>query len=66
MAKDKEFKSNGKHQIERDDEWAERKCLKCEKTFLSTWCGNRICLRCKQSGSFESYNYEHNGLNLGD
>ena len=24
-----------------------RKCLRCEKKFISTWCGDRICKKCE-------------------
>ncbi len=26
-----------------------RHCLKCKTTFKSSWCGERICSRCKSS-----------------
>jgi len=26
-----------------------RKCLRCEKKFISTWCGDRICEKCEQA-----------------
>jgi hypothetical protein len=31
------------------DEGKDRKCLSCDKTFFSTFKGNRICNDCKES-----------------
>ena len=33
---------------------ARRKCLMCEKTFDSSWSGNRICKSCKDTSLYES------------
>ena len=32
----------------------ERKCLKCREVFPSQWAGERICKRCKSSGSWRN------------
>lgn len=32
----------------------ERKCLKCREIFPSQWAGERICKRCKSSGSWRN------------
>lgn len=32
----------------------ERKCLKCREPFPSEWAGERICKRCKSSGSWRN------------
>ena len=32
----------------------ERRCLRCKTTFLSAWCGERICPRCKSTSDWRS------------
>ncbi|MBT6442234.1 MAG: hypothetical protein HOK61_07395 [Alphaproteobacteria bacterium] len=32
----------------------ERQCLKCREEFPSEWAGERICKRCKSSGSWRN------------
>jgi len=29
-----------------------RKCLICDKEFLSSWSGNRVCKRCRASATW--------------
>ena len=31
-----------------------RKCLRCEVDFQSSWCGERICPRCKSTGAWRN------------
>ena len=33
---------------------AERKCLFCQKPFISEWSGNRLCTRCKNLSEFKN------------
>ena len=37
-----------------EPEIKERKCLKCREVFPSQWAGERICKRCKSSGSWRN------------
>ncbi|MBJ26903.1 MAG: hypothetical protein CL567_04505 [Alphaproteobacteria bacterium] len=39
---------------ETQPEIKERKCLKCREVFPSQWAGERICKRCKSSGSWRN------------
>jgi hypothetical protein len=31
-----------------------RQCLRCQATFPSKWCGERICSHCKRSSAWRS------------
>lgn len=30
-----------------------RRCLRCETPFVSEWSGNRVCSRCRSSGTWK-------------
>ena len=38
----------------RHDVQEQRHCLKCGTAFISSWRGERICKRCKQSGEWKN------------
>ena len=41
------------------DQPKQRVCLRCPKTFLSTWSGHRICPRCHEYLAKVSYEQEY-------
>ncbi len=40
--------------LQRAEEPMTRLCLKCREQFSSEWSGERVCKRCKSSGTWRS------------
>jgi len=40
--------------IRREELPKSRQCLKCREPFSSEWSGERVCKRCKSSGTWRS------------
>ncbi len=47
-------KINTKPEPERVYEEKTRRCLMCREPFESSWAGERVCRRCKSSGSWRN------------
>ena len=47
-----EFKKDQIKPSSMDKQEKLRKCLTCEKEFLSSWAGNRICKKCRSRAKF--------------
>jgi len=51
---DRDDDTNSGFTTQRAEASKSRQCLKCREPFTSEWSGERICKRCKSSGSWHS------------